>query len=140
MNPNTSINLVMDLDLSRFPPRILVFLGNGTKEHIGIWKDNTPWGYEAPCVFLRDRATDKEYVIRRRLHDWTVTPGGYYCIPPVNTITVEYDLSDGSWVVPESVDLMTHKYQVRVELHYEESELGSEFGVFAGKITGRWQE
>jgi len=132
------LQATLGLVIPKFPPRFAIGFKNLTENRVRIWPDTFPDGYDAPMLQLSRGATGPNWVIVRKGVDWTVTKGNPHEIGPGQTLKLNYDLSDGSWVLPARVNLVSKPLWIRAILVYRKCSISERFNIFSGALATTW--
>ena len=126
------LGLYLSVERTETPSRFFVILKNRSTQEYRFWELRNSWGWRSISILLKEGGAGKAEILRRKTRAWTRNFPSFSRIPPGQELKLAIDLRDGTWVVPQSVDLASKSYSVGVQIEIEFSAEAEKHGVFIG--------
>jgi hypothetical protein len=131
--------LKLSLSRASFPPNLDVKLLNTSNSDVRLWDLENSWGWNSFTVFLKDKATGKIYVIKRKDREWTRNAPSWFSIRAGQIYETRLNLFDGWWNLPTGFDIERKPCLARVEISIDASQEAEKNQILVGTATSDWK-
>jgi hypothetical protein len=137
---NSWAGLKLLMNHHNFPTNVIVVVTNDAQREVRIWREENSWGWSSFYFTVRKHGSGKTLKIdRKHITTWTKNIPSYWSLPKGSGQVFSFNVLDGTWNIPEGVNLREAIHDVQATLHISPSVEAEKRKIFVGRITTAWQ-